>query len=169
MTVAQMKLRNGNEIPLSTESLEEAAAAMPEGDASRLEVVVQDRRVEAASLVARATGLRSDEIGLASVQDALLRLKFTLVWGDDKISPSELIVPERVRDLPGLAEGTDGLSLTAKASTELQRHKGEWPAVTDGHLLRTATSLFKLHELLGESDATVFWIPTERPSEDVGD
>ena len=42
-------------------------------------------------------------------------------------------------------------------------------AVADGHLLRTATSLFKLHELLGESDATVFWIPTERPSEDVGD
>lgn len=164
----QLKLRDGSEQTLNDDAVVAAASKLEDGDSTRLEALVEDRRVEAARLVALAASVGADEIGLSNVQRALHGLHFRLFWGNDEVGdppPVEESETEQ-RELPGRVDPLTHTYLTTAMARDLQRHKGEWAAIGQGRLLATARNLHDLQQQVGDADATVLWIPTGRSSED---
>lgn len=165
---ATLTLADGRIENATRQRVEQIAASMDEGDGSRLEAEIGNRRVEVMPLVVKLFQVEPDMVRRRQAVDLLHALRFRLV-GEE--SPAEVPAKADEPQLPA-ADQIDPLAVadvTPQLAVRLQRYAGSWVAIRDGGVLGTDTSLSSLIDAVGDADSTVLFIPPRSANREVAE
>lgn len=146
--------------------VEQIAASMDEGDGSRLEAEIGNRRVEVMPLVVKLLNVEPDMVRRRQAVDLLHALRFHLI-GED--SPAEIPAKADEPQLPA-ADQSDPLAVadvTPQLAVRLQRYAGNWVALQDGGVLGADPSLSSLIDAIGDAESTVLFVPPRGANREV--